>query len=122
MEAGLPQGFSLPGWVSSRPLLCRQSDKKQAHWKGKDAGHCSQDQELRLGYIQTYCVHIFRFCLCLKKTFLKRLSLLEGIPGQWKFLVNSGHPNVAILEHPEPSLGGADDNEVTSRTRPETSV
>lgn len=52
----------------------------------------------------------------------KHLSLLEGIPGQWKFLVNSGHPNVAMLEHPEPSLGGADDIEVTRRTRPEVAV
>ena len=29
---------------------------------------------------------------------------------------------MAMLKHPEPSLGGADDIEVTRRTRPEVAV
>lgn len=48
-------------------------------------------------------------------------TLFEGIPEPWKFLVNSGQPNVAVFKHPEPGLGAADDNEMMRRTCPELS-
>lgn len=48
-------------------------------------------------------------------------TLVKGVPGRWKILVNLGQPNVTVFKYPEPVWGGADDNEMTMRTYPELS-
>ena len=77
-----------PGWrldslrapasqAGSPHLPCTVDSQTRSRHTGKERmlAVVPRIRELRLRYIQTYCVLISRICLCLKKTFLKGMPL-----------------------------------------------